>query len=361
MESASSVEKTRGARRDLGSERSRLGIEFVMGIEETRIAIIGCGSAARIHLGRLLALPEVRIVACVDPDRQAAESFAASVPAARGPAIAYSDHVEMLRQANPLAIAIFTPHLMHYRPAMDALQTGCHVFIEKPLSTNTQEAVDIVRLARARNRKVGVGHQYRLRPSLERARSLIAEGAIGRIRLVEATLAQPWLATHAGAENSWRFDPKISGGGILADAGDHLIDALLWTTGQTASRVAALQDRPEAKLDVVTAATIQLDQGTLAILSVSGVSPESLFELVYFGDRGRIIATDHSLSIHTEEEGRELPAALPEATETIDSNFIAAISADHPLCCPADEAVDTVRLLEAIHQSVATSQVVQVS
>lgn len=332
-----------------------------MGVEETRIAIVGCGSAARIHLGRLLGLPEVRIVACVDPDRDAAAALAASVPADRGPAAAYSDHAEMLRQATPRAIAIFTPHLMHYRPAMDALQSGCHVFIEKPLSTNTQEAVDIVRLARARNRKVGVGHQYRLRPSLERARSLIAQGSIGRIRLVEATLAQPWLATHAGAENSWRFDPKISGGGILADAGDHLIDALLWTTGQTASQVAALQDRPEAKLDVVTAATIRLDQGTLAILSVSGVSPETLFELVYFGDRGRITATDHSLTIHDENEGRDLPASLPEATETIDSNFIAAITADRPLCCPADEAVDTVRLLEAIHQSVATSQVVQVS
>src|SRR3712207_8721417 len=65
---------------------------------------------------------------------------------------------------------LFRSHRAHYRTAMDALQAGCHVFIEKPLSTNAQEAVDIVGLARARGHKVGVGHQYRLRPSLIEAR-----------------------------------------------------------------------------------------------------------------------------------------------------------------------------------------------
>ena len=55
---------------------------------------------------------------------------------------------------------------------MDALQGGCHVFIEKPLSTNPQEAVDIVGVARGRSRKVGVGHQYRLSPSFLEARRL---------------------------------------------------------------------------------------------------------------------------------------------------------------------------------------------
>ena len=71
----------------------------------------------------------------------------------------------------PDALAVFTPHLFHYKLTMDALQAGCHVFVEKPLSTNSQEAADIVNLARGRQLKVGVGHQYRLRPSLIEARS----------------------------------------------------------------------------------------------------------------------------------------------------------------------------------------------
>ena len=84
--------------------------------------------------------------------------------------------------------------------------------------------------------KVAVGHQYRLCPSLEEARRRLEQGAIGPLRLVTATLARPWLAAQAGRGKSWRFDRKIAGGGILADAGDHLIDALLWTTGRAGRR-----------------------------------------------------------------------------------------------------------------------------
>ena len=74
---------------------------------------------------------------------------------------------------------------------------------------------------------------------------------------------------------SWRFDPKIAGGGVLADAGDHLIDALLWTTGQAAQEVCAIQSMLESGLDLVTAAAIRLKDGTPVTLAVSGVSPES--------------------------------------------------------------------------------------
>ena len=65
----------------------------------------------------------------------------------------------------------------------------------KPLSTNVQEAADIVSLAHARDLKVGVGHQFRLCPSLIEARDRIAQGAIGPLRLVTGVLARPWLTT----------------------------------------------------------------------------------------------------------------------------------------------------------------------
>ena len=167
---------------------------------------------------------------------------------------------------------------------MDALQAGCHVFIEKPLSTNLQEAADIVALARARDLKVGVGHQFRLAPSLAEARRRLAAGAIGPLRLVSATLARPWLATLGGAERAWRFDPASAGGGILADVGDHLVDALLWTTGQAAHEVGAVQARREPDIDLVTAAAIRLADGTPATLAISGVSPGTLFAIEYFGE-----------------------------------------------------------------------------
>ena len=258
-----------------------------------RIGIAGCGLAARIHLDRLLALDGVEIAGCADPDLQSARGLADRASLRRrvagqlhGAVPAYADHRELLREQSPQALAIFTPHLSHYRLTMDALQAGCHVFIEKPLTTNAQEAADIVSLARGRGLKVGVGHQFRLCPSLIEARRRLAAGEIGPVRMVTAVLARPWSSTLAREESSWRFDPEVAGSGILADAGDHLIDALLWTTGQKAQEVGAIQSQRDPLIDLVTAAAIRLADGTPVALAVSGISPGARFALTYYGEDG---------------------------------------------------------------------------
>ncbi len=328
-----------------------------------RIGIAGCGRAAQIHLDRLVALGEVTVAGCADSERARAEALASRIDQAAGPRRApagvFTDYRELLLRLNPDALCIFTPHFWHYRLAMDALQAGSHVFIEKPLSTNVQEASDIVGLARGRSLKVAVGHQYRLCPSLAAARRHLQEGTFGPLRMVTAALARPWLAVQEGAEKSWRSDPKLAGGGVLADAGDHLIDALLWATGQAAREVCAIQSMLETGLDLVTAAALRLKDGTLVTLAVSGVSPESLFELNFYGERGRIRVTDQILELDDQTGSSRRQIALPEQPESIDGNFVAALIRGTQLCCPAEEALDTVRLLEAVARSAATRQCVR--
>lgn len=324
-----------------------------------RIGIAGCGRVARIHLSRLLARGGIEVVGLADPDPSAASSLAASVPGAASSPV-FSDHKELLARTSPDALAIFAPHRSHYRPAMDALQAGCHVFIEKPLSTNAQEASDIVGLARGRNRIVAVGHQYRLSPALIEARSRLRSGAIGPVRLVTATLSAPWLAKHQDKADAWRLDPRLSGGGILADAGDHLLDALLWTSGQTASEVAAFQTKHVPGLDVVTAAAIRLVDGTLVSLGLSGVCTGSVFELTFFGESGRLRVGDGLLwSAMGANPEKSVP--LPPEGETIDGDFVGAIASGGAPCCPASEAVETVRLLEAIARSATGGEIVKIA
>jgi predicted dehydrogenase len=337
-----------------------------MGKSVLRIGIAGCGVAARIHLDRLLALEGVAIVGCADPELSAAHALADRASQRRGsginstPVAAFADHRELLYQLGPHALAIFTPHLSHYRLAMDALQAGCHLFIEKPLCTDVQEAADIVGLARGRSLKVGVGHQFRLCPSVVEARRRLAAGDIGQVRLVTAVLARPWLTTLGQDDSTWRFNSKVSSGGVLADAGDHLVDTLLWTTGQVAREVGAFQNEWDPGIDLVTAAVIRLTDGTPVTLAVSGISPGTLFEIVYFGELGRLRATDQTLEEERfDKNWRDIP--LPSQSQSIDENFVAALDNRSPLCCSAEQALDTVRLLEAIARSAATQQVVQVT
>jgi predicted dehydrogenase len=337
------------------------GADQAMGTSALRIGIAGCGRAARIHLARLLSLPEVAVVGFADADLSAAALLAekAATNPKCSPISAFADHRELIHEKKPDALCVFTPHRWHYRLAMDALQAGCHLFIEKPLSTNVQEAADIVGLARGRSLKVAVGHQYRLCPSLVETRRRLTEGTIGTIRLVTATMACTWLAAQQGEESSWRFDRRLAGGGVVADAGDHLIDALLWTTGRAAQEVCAVQNVLESGLDVVTAAALRLTDGTPVTLAVSGVSPGPLFELNYFGESGRIRATDQTLEANDGTGSTLQPIPLPSPRETIDGNFVSALIRGSPLCCPAEEALDTVRLIEGIVRSAPTRQFVR--
>ena len=337
-----------------------------MSTSVVRIGIAGCGLAARIHLDRLLALENVEVIGAADSNLPRALALADRISAHRSSgaspkaAPAYSDHRELLRQQAPDALAIFTPHLSHYRLTMDALQAGCHVFIEKPLTTNSQEAADIVSLARARARKVGVGHQFRLCPSLIEARGRVTRGEIGNLRFVSALLARPWLSTLAREESNWRFDPNVAGSGILADAGDHLIDALLWTTGQKAGEVGAIQSQRDrdASIDLVTAATIRLLNETPVSLAVSGIAVRAEFALTFYGEAGQLHATDQQL-FDEKPDGSRQEVPLPAGEQSIDSNFVAALLTNTPLCCPAGEALESVRLLEAIGRSAATGQFVR--
>jgi predicted dehydrogenase len=305
-----------------------------------KIGIIGCSPAAKDQADRLMAIDGVSIVGCTDADLSLARALAGQISAPSGPVPAFEDHPGLLRQASPDALVISSPDHSHYRAAMDGLQAGCHLLLATPLSTNVQEAVDIVGLARARDLKVGVGHGFRHAASLIRAREILAEGSIGRLRLITSTLAMPWPTAR---------------GGILAELGIDWVDALLWSAGRSAEMVAAIRSSDEQGRDLVTSASIRLAGGVIASIAVSGVS-HSAFELAFHGEGGRLRVTDGSLLLEGDGEGRPIP--LPEAVADLDANFVDAVRGGSPLRCPAAEALDAVRVLEAIARSAAIGQFV---
>ncbi len=321
-----------------------------------RIGIVGCGAAAKAHVDRLLAVEGVSIVGCADAEPALARTLASSIPSPIDPVPAFEDHSELLRQASPDALVISSPDRSHYRPAMDGLQAGCHLFLVGPPSTNVQEVVDMVGLARARDLRVGVGHGSRDMATLGRARELLAAGTIGRFRLVTGTLALNWPKT-PGVSGDAGQDNLRSSGGILAVLGFELIDALIWTTGRPAEMVSAIQSLDEDGLDVVTAASIRLGDGINASIAISGVADPPTFELVYYGEKGRLRANGPSLVLEgAGDDPREILLGSPDVD--LAANFVAAVREGAALCCPASEALDAVRVLEAIARSATIGQFV---
>ena len=149
------------------------------------IAVIGAGQIGRTHIDRALRSASVELVAIADPMPGAAE-------VAREAGVAFfADHRAMLEQMRPRAVVVATPNSLHAPIAIDALERGAAVLVEKPIADTLEQSQRICDASRATGLPVLVGHQRRHNPIIRKARALIADGVLGRPVSVTVTMALP--------------------------------------------------------------------------------------------------------------------------------------------------------------------------
>lgn len=271
------------------------------------VGLVGYGFIGHVHALAYRALPllydplpartELRGVSTVT---------AASGQKAReqtGFAFATTDYRELLARDDIQIINVCTPNDTHYAIVRDALQAGKHVYCDKPLTLNVEQAEEIVALARTVPTVQQMTFNYRFVPALLRARQLVESGFLGDLFQFRAAYL------HAGYIDpkrpfSWRLELARSGGGAIADLGAHAIDLVRFLVGpgtgvgrggEFASVRADLQtvipERPDAKtgqmrrVDVDDIALVQcrLEGGAAGTLEASrlatGVQDELRLEL----------------------------------------------------------------------------------
>ncbi len=150
-------------------------------------------------------------------------------------------------RADPIdAVAIVTPNHMHAAPARAFLEAGVAVICDKPLTANLADALDLAEVARAAHAPFVLTHNYSGYAMVRQARAMVAEGALGAIRVVQAEYAQDWLARDlAGNKQAdWRGDPARAGaGGALGDIATHAFHLASFVTGGPAEWVSAETSR----------------------------------------------------------------------------------------------------------------------
>ena len=128
------------------------------------------------------------------------------------------------------AVYIATPVFVHAAQTIAALRAGRHVLCEKPMAMDYQQAVTIEQAAEETGRTLGIAYYRRMYPKVERARELLARGAVGRPVFAEAT-SHDWFYP-AGAAREWLLDPAKAGGGPLYDIACHRIDLMNYLFGR---------------------------------------------------------------------------------------------------------------------------------
>ncbi|MBA2354888.1 MAG: Gfo/Idh/MocA family oxidoreductase [Acidobacteria bacterium] len=223
-----------------------------------RVGLIGTGWYGKADLLRLVQVAPIDVVSICDVDSQMlsnAASLIASRQVSKKVPRTYRDYREMLKERDLDLVLVATPDHWHALPMIEAVKSGAHVYVQKPVSVDIVEAQAMLAAARTYNRVVQVGTQRRSTPHLARARDrVIREGRLGTIGLVEIycyyhmrTREHPPDSTPPASldyemwtgpapmrpynalvhPRSWRAFTEY-GNGIVGDMCIHMLDMVRW-------------------------------------------------------------------------------------------------------------------------------------
>lgn len=262
----------------------------------------GAGSIGRRHLSNLKTLGLTQLAAC-DPHPERLEYAAAEFQTK-----CYAELETGLKEFKPDAVLICTPPVHHVAQALQALRTGAHVFIEKPLSDRIEGVEELRNEVAKRGAVVQVGYNLRFHPSLQKLKQLVDESAVGKILWanVEAGSYLPDWRPWQDYRKSYTARREM-GGGILLD-GSHEIDYVTWFFGAP-QEVACMAGRvSELEVNVEDCATVLLrfPDGTRADVHLDFIQRSYSRHCTLVGPDGKLQWDLLKNSVQIERAGSEI-------------------------------------------------------
>ncbi|WP_058306696.1 Gfo/Idh/MocA family protein [Gracilibacillus massiliensis] len=263
-----------------------------------KYAIIGCGRIADNHIASAIE-NELDIVGFCDLN---IEKVKAKIDKHQltSKVNVYTDYIELIENERPDLVAICTESGNHGKIAINCLDRGCHLIIEKPITLSLEEADDIINKAKEKNLKVSACHQNRFNKSLQKIREALIQERFGR--LLHGTAHIRWnrekeYYNQAPWRGTWEQD-----GGALMNQCIHNIDLLRWMMGNDIEEVIGMTDNlkhPYIEAEDLGMALIKFSNGSYGMIEgTTNVYPNNLEETLYiFGEKGTVKAGGKSVNI----------------------------------------------------------------
>lgn len=265
-------------------------------MKKVKIGIIGTGAGIRTHLKGFRTLETAEVVAISGSNPKRSQEFAEKydIP------FACADYKELCDREDLDLICITTPNRLHFDMVKYALKTGKHILCEKPLSDDSKEVKELIKLTKDYNNLTLVDHQLRFNPYIQKIKSLIDKGTLGKVYLVKINQQGSGFANENAAW-CWSFD-ATQGGGVRLAMASHLTDLIqYWFNSPKPTSVMGYlnpitKERKDAKDKVkkvsastVCNATINFADEMQAIFTINaGSYMESRFDIHIFGDKGEL-------------------------------------------------------------------------
>lgn len=249
-----------------------------------KAAVIGVGNMGRNQARVYDELPGVELAAVADTDEETARNVA-RLRHVR----AYTDYHELLDEVRPDVVSVTVPTRWHYQVAMDALEAGCHVLVEKPIAATLDEVQEIIARAAKLGRVLTVGHIERFNPAVIEMKRRIDAGQLGQIFIIHARRQSP-------------FPKRILDVGVASDLATHELDMMRYLTGTEVAHLSAevSQVLHPTHEDIVFG-LLRFENGVLGILDVNWVTPTKIREISVTGERGMFVVNylSQELFFHT--------------------------------------------------------------
>ena len=339
-----------------------------------QLALAGAGLVGRRHAAAIAKCENVALTAVADPGE--AGKTCAEAAGARW----YRSLADMFADCKPDGVILATPNNAHVENGLECARAGCPMLVEKPVATSAAKGKVLVEAAAAAGVPVLVGHHRRHNPLVQKARQVIDSGKLGRLRAVHANC---WLYKPDDyfEQAPWR---KEKGAGPVSVNLVHDMDLMRYFCGDVESVQA--QTAPASRgydNEDVAAAVLRFASGALGTVTVADtiVSPWS-WELTagenpvyphtsqscYFlgGSHGSLSLPDLTLweSNGTRSWWQPLRESAPDC-ETAEplikqiQQFAAVIAGEASPLVSGDEGVKTLQVIEAIHQSAVSGEMVR--
>ena len=240
-----------------------------------RGAVVGAGHMGQYHALALAELWGVDLVGVVDVDLERAARVAAPYGVR-----AFGDHRDICGQVDFATVAVPTDR--HFEVARDLLESGAHVLVEKPMTASLEEAKELFRLARQRNRALHVGHVERFNGAVQELRKIVE-----RPILIESRRLGPFV--QRAREDSVVMDLMI-----------HDIDIVLGLVDGEPRKMTAVGCSVQSRLTDVANVQIVFDTGTIASITASRATEEKIRTLAITQPGAYIVLdyTHQDIQIH---------------------------------------------------------------
>lgn len=285
-----------------------------------RLGIIGCGNMGTSHIQNILsgAMPEFELTAVADLKEERRKAALELYPGVK----VYNDGSELINSGEVDAILVATPHYLHPTYAIEGLNKGLHVMIEKPAGVYTKQVEEMNEAAAKSDKVLAIMFNQRTNPCYIRLREIILSGKFGEIKRVNWIITD-WFRTQSYYDSGdWRATWSGEGGGVLLNQCPHQLDLWQWLCGMPCKVRGFLHEGKWHNIEVEDDVTIYVDYpngATGVFITTTGDCPgTNRLEITL--DRAKIVCMNNKLEVaELAESTKEFCANAAEGFGRIDT------------------------------------------